>query len=200
MSKAHHEEQFDRQTSIRFFDCTSLPIEPWANGGGTTRTIARGRNGEWRVSLAELVSSAKFSQFAGFDRTMTLLDEGSVNLHAQDGMLIACADQPVHFAGDLHVWVGQPAVPVNVLNVMTRRGRYHSRVNVMTGSSRIASATAQILLCVSGTWTVESAVMRRISLQPLAGIGLNGLHDDIDLKPNGPDARLVSVAIDSIAA
>lgn len=198
MNAVFSEERFEEQASVRFFDCSRIAPEAWANGAGTTRTIARGMDGAWRVSLAELSGAAKFSQFAGFDRTLTLLDDETVDLHSQDGQLNARAGQPVHFSGDLHVWVTLPARPVNVLNVMTRRDTCGSRVSVATHSARITSASSQILFCVAGQWSIESALLRDVSLRPLTGIWLDGLHEDIDMKPYGPGAQLVSIAIDHV--
>jgi len=198
MNAVFSEERFEEQASVRFFDCTRIAPEAWANGAGTTRTIARGPEGAWRVSLAELSGAAKFSQFAGFDRTLTLLDDETVDLHSQDGQLNARAGQPVHFSGDLHVWVTLPARPVNVLNVMTRRDTCGSRVSVTTNSARITSAASQILFCVAGQWSIESALLRDVSLRPLTGIWLDGLHEDIDMQPHGPAAQLVSIAIDHV--
>ena len=198
MNAVFSQERFEEQASVRFFDCTRIAPEAWANGAGTTRNIARGSNGAWRVSLAELSGAAKFSQFAGFDRTLTLLDDETVDLHSQDGQLNARAGQPIHFSGDLHVWVTLPARPVNVLNVMTRRDTCSSRVSVATHSARITSAASQILFCVAGEWSIESALLRDVSLRPLTGIWLDGLHEDIDMKPHGPGAQLVSIAIDHV--
>ena len=53
-----------------------LPREPWRNGAGWTRPVARAEadgsgGGEllWRVSLAEISQAAPFSRFPGLDRT-----------------------------------------------------------------------------------------------------------------------------------
>ncbi|MBB5398081.1 environmental stress-induced protein Ves [Paraburkholderia sp. JPY162] len=91
-----------------------------------TRTIAKrcadDHTVDWRVSVATLNGSAKFSLFPGLDRTLLPLDEGAVDLHSQDGASIARLGQPVRFSGDLQIWASVSAQPVNVLNVMTRRG------------------------------------------------------------------------------
>ncbi|MCP3709499.1 HutD family protein [Paraburkholderia sp. CNPSo 3274] len=90
--------------AVRFIDGTRLPPEPWANGAGTTRTLARGAEQlgapPWRVSIATLDGPAKFSQFAGYDRTLLPIDTAAIDLHSQDGQLLARAGQPVHFSGD----------------------------------------------------------------------------------------------------
>ncbi|WP_154678097.1 HutD family protein [Paraburkholderia nodosa] len=75
-----------------------VPPEPWANGGGTTRTLARGPEqrgaAPWRVSIATLDGPAKFSQLAGYDRTLLPIGDNAVDLLSQDGQLLARAGQP----------------------------------------------------------------------------------------------------------
>ncbi len=188
------------QPSVRFFNCATLAPEPWANGGGVTRTIARGPEDDagipWRVSLATLSGAAKFSQFAGFDRTLVLLDDGAVDLHSQDGQLTARAGQPVQFSGDLHVWVTLPARPVLALNVMTRRQTCRATVRVTTHSLRVTPTASQLLLSVDGQWALASALLRNVSLAPMSGIWLEQRHEALDLSPLGARARLVSIAIE----
>ncbi|MEW6345978.1 MAG: HutD family protein [Pseudomonadota bacterium] len=188
------------QQSIHFFDCAQLAPEAWASGGGTTRTIAKraGDDGgiEWRVSLATLNGPAKFSQFPGVDRTLLLLDDGAVDLHSQDGAWFARPGQPVQFPGDLLIWASVPAKPVEVLNVMTRRGVCQASVNVASHSLRITAASTQFVLCVAGEWSVSSALLSGVSLQPMTGVWIDGRREEIDLHSMAPGARLVSVAID----
>jgi uncharacterized protein len=190
------------QPAVRFFNCAALTPEPWANGGGVTRTIARGAGNDdgvpWRVSLATLSGAAKFSQFPGFDRTLVLLDDGAVDLHSQDGQLVARAGQPVQFSGDLHVWVTLAVKPVQVLNVMTRRETCRAIVSAHTDSLRVTPAASHLLLSVDGSWTVSSSLLRNVSLAPMNGLWLEHRHEALDLSPLGPGARLLSIAIDPL--
>jgi uncharacterized protein len=189
------------QQSIHFFDCAQLAPEAWANGGGTTKTIAKRASDDggldWRVSLATLNGPAKFSQFPGFDRTLLLLDDGAVDLHSQDGAWFARPGQPVQFPGDLLIWASVPARPVEVLNVMTRRGACQAAVHVASHSLRITAASTQLVLCVAGQWSAASALLNGVSLQPMTGIWIDGRREEIDLRAMGPGARLVSIAIDA---
>jgi uncharacterized protein len=188
--------------SIHFIDCANLATQAWANGGGTTRTIAKqtGDDGiDWRISLATLNGPAKFSQFPGIDRTLLLLDDGAVDLHSQDGASFVRPGQPVHFSGDLLIWASVPAQPVDVLNVMTRRGAYRATLNVAAHSLRITPAATQFVLCVAGQWSVASSLLNGVSLQPMTGIWFDGRREEIDLHAIGPGARLVSIAIDPLA-
>ncbi len=185
--------------SIHFFDCSKLAPEPWANGGGTTRTVALQSADDhamdWRVSIATLNGSSKFSLFTGLDRTLVLLDEGTVDLHSQDGESVARPFQPVQFSGDLLMWASMSVQPLNVLNVMTRRGAFQAAVSVATHSLRVTPASTQIVLCVAGEWRVGSSLLNSVSLQPMTGIWFEGRREEIDLHAVGLGARLVSIAI-----
>jgi environmental stress-induced protein Ves len=146
-----------------------------------------------------LSGTARFSQFPGFDRTLVVLDDGAVDLHSQDGQLIARTGQPVQFSGDLHVWVTLATKPVQVLNVMTRRDACRASVGVHTHSLRVTPAANQLLLSVDGQWALSSSLLRNVSLAPMNGIWLEQRHEALDLRPLGPGARLLSIAIEPLA-
>ena len=63
---------------------------PWKNGGGVTREIAAWPPGSgfddfaWRVSMAEVREDGPFSNFAGVDRILTVL-EGAMRLTIEGG-------------------------------------------------------------------------------------------------------------------
>ncbi|WP_052405903.1 HutD/Ves family protein [Paraburkholderia heleia] len=194
-------------SAVRFIDCARIAPEPWANGGGTTRTIACGpaqanqnAAAPWRVSLARLDGPAKFSQFQGYDRTLLPVDDGAIDLHSQDGQLLARAGQPVHFSGDLHVWVNLPARPVNVLNVMCKRGAFRARVSVAAHSLRVTPAPAHLLVSLAGQWNVESTLLRGVTLPPLNALWISGRPEELALRPSGPGAQLASIAIEAVTA
>ncbi len=76
---------------------TAIPPEAqvttrWRNGGGMTREILRQGSEDdflWRVSLARIDRSGPFSAFPGYQRSITLLDGGSVELEFADGRQFA---------------------------------------------------------------------------------------------------------------
>jgi uncharacterized protein len=120
---------------------------PWKNGAGLTREVAVHPPGsdiscfDWRVSIAELRTGASFSLFPGVDRRMAVL-EGSLMLaiDAAEPLGVSPDSAPVCFAGDVAV-SAQPLGPlVTDLNVMTRRGRFESRMErrAVPGSAELA--------------------------------------------------------------
>jgi environmental stress-induced protein Ves len=112
---------------------------PWKNGGGVTRDVIVSPAGatmddfDWRISIAEIASSGPFSRFPGIDRKLAVL-EGEVVLTVE-GNAPAVLD-PHSAALDFH---GESAVQADLvggpsmdLNVMTRRGKFNSKLNILS--------------------------------------------------------------------
>lgn len=194
----HRAVEPSADSTLHFFDCLALEPEPWANGAGETRTIARDPNNGWRVSLASLTGAARFSQFPGFDRILLPAGDDTVELHTQDGQLVARRGQPVQFPGELHVWLAAPARPTQVVNVMTRRTSLRATLSVVSHSARIAPASTQLLIALSGKWSLQSALLHEVALAPLCGIWLEGRGESLDLQTQEPGALLASIAIEAV--
>lgn len=187
---------------VRFIDCAQLEPEAWANGAGVTRTIASrvdsDGNVDWRVSLATLDGSARFSQFPGIDRILVPIDNTSVELRAQDGHLVAHPIVPAHFPGDLPVWTTDIVRPTHVLNVMTRRVACRATVSVATHSRRVTPASTHLLICAAGQWRFSSASLSAQTLLPMHGLWLDGRGEELDLQSDALDSRLISIAIEPV--
>jgi environmental stress-induced protein Ves len=106
---------------------------PWKNGGGTTTEIARFPESsslddfDWRISMARVEASGPFSRFAGVDRSIAILEGDGIVLTI-DGRETARLDPgstPFAFHGDADVSGMLVGGPIEDLNVMTRRGRFH---------------------------------------------------------------------------
>jgi len=107
----------------------------WKNGGGVTREVAIRPPGsdldhfDWRVSIAEVHAAGPFSSFWGIDRRMAILD-GCLSLSIEEGApQRLTADTPsISFAGEATAFAQPLGARVTDLNVMTRRGRFDSRL------------------------------------------------------------------------
>ncbi|MCU1694549.1 MAG: hypothetical protein JWR34_612 [Mycobacterium sp.] len=136
---------------VRFADCTP---EPWANGGGVTRVVAKGRFGgdsadfDWRLSVADVSTSGAFSKLPGVDRVITLTDGPGLLLtvDGQDHTLEPF--RPLPFAGEASTEC-QVVEPTRDFNVMTRRGVCTATVNVCTGSETLAAPSVSIVYVIS---------------------------------------------------
>jgi environmental stress-induced protein Ves len=108
---------------------------PWKNGGGVTREVAAFPPGsdfdgfEWRISIASVHADGPFSYLPGIDRRLAVLN-GRLALSISDqAPRELTADAPIiELAGEQATHARLLAGPVTDLNVMTRRGRFRSRL------------------------------------------------------------------------
>ena len=93
----------------------SFKTTPWKNGGGTTHEAIRvppqGSHFRWRVSVAHIVASGPFSDFAGYNRKMVLLRGSGVSLTFGDGRQTVLRE-----VGELVEFSGALALDCQLLN------------------------------------------------------------------------------------
>lgn len=141
---------------VRILRAAQQPATPWRNGGGLTRELAVHPPGsdltrfDWRVSIAEIRAAGPFSHFPGIERRMAVL-EGRLSLSiGEDRPLIATPQTPpLAFPGEVAVFAEPCGGAVTDLNVMTRRGRFESRLGSCAaappGQLTLAAGTTVIL-------------------------------------------------------
>lgn len=96
---------------------------PWRNGLGRKANLAG--DDDWSVTLAWLDADAAFSDFAGFDRTQTLLEGAGFVLEFDDGHRPITVDRPyvpVCYDGAWPVRARLLDGPCLVLNLIGRQG------------------------------------------------------------------------------
>lgn len=149
--------------SSHMFRLEELPLQPWKNGGGTTREIAsfpeRENPGDfdWRISIANIAASGPFSRYPGIDRSIALIaGEGIV-------MTAASADwtHPLDVPCEPYCFRGEDDCVATLLgqrsrdfNVMTRRGRYRHELTRITENFS-ARADNGAIFVVAGRWRDE---------------------------------------------
>ncbi|AZO42783.1 MULTISPECIES: HutD family protein [unclassified Mesorhizobium] len=141
---------------------------PWKNGGGVTTEIAVSPTGAglddfgWRVSMARVESSGPFSQFAGIDRTLAVLEgEGIVlEIAGYPPTSINRATAPFSFPADVQTSAALIGGPITDLNVMTRRSRMTHSVERLVISAPVeirTEAGTTLILCLNGEVIVPAA-------------------------------------------
>ena len=121
---------------------------PWKNGRGVTRRVAvfpaeAGYQAlDWHVSRTAIAHDTPFSQLTGLDRQLLLVSGEGVILrlrsetdHVDLERRIDRPLEPFAFRGDWDVDCAVVDGPVEVLNVMTRRGRAAARIDVRAFSA-----------------------------------------------------------------
>jgi environmental stress-induced protein Ves len=176
----------------------ALPASPWKNGGGLTRTIAVSPPGaglddfDWRVSIAEVASAAKFSLFPGVDRTILLLDGAGMTLQTNDGVVpLTEPFVPYAFSGDDIVRYRLVNGSTHDFNVMTRRGRARAEVNLWRSESRHqVTSDAAVFFCPRGAGLINGA-----ELHSGWALQLDRPASEINFVPQTLDALIIAVLI-----
>ncbi len=138
---------------------------PWRNGKGTTTELAVGYGpggaGEtagrfaWRLSLADVPDSGPFSDFAGYDRTIMMVEGAGMTLDfGPNGKAVVDRPfEPVSFKGEWETHCSLHAGPIRDLNVMVARDLVRADIGVQRlgaappGGQVMRTAAGDVLLC-----------------------------------------------------
>ncbi|MGN7199739.1 HutD/Ves family protein [Arthrobacter sp. SAFR-044] len=152
---------------IRFAD---LKAEPWRNGGGVTREIARQASPDggwdWRVSIADVAKAGDFSAFPGMERVLTVI-EGELLLLSVGG-----AEQPLEkyrpfrFDGGAATTATLPTGDIRDLNVITRTGAFKAFTSIIELSKKRAHPVfeGQVGVLLQGQAKVSQAGAEAVEL------------------------------------
>ena len=184
-------------TAFERFDLRTITPQPWKNGAGLTREIAFGgpiaAEFDWRISVAEVAHDAPFSAFPGIDRCITLLQGAGMRLRADDGHFdhtLSTPLAPFCFSGDVPLTATLIGGACSDFNVMTRRGRCRSEVDVLRGAAELRAADVMMLLCSAGEWAIGSERLR-----PMQGLVWRAPPGAIDARPIDEGAALLAVRL-----
>ena len=124
-------------------------MSPWRNGAGRKADIAAGP--DWLVGFAWLDADAPFSDHAGHDRTITLVEGPGFALDfgpAHPALLARRPFVPAAFDGGWPARCRVPDGPCMVLNAMTARAGWTHRVTVATGPVQANPAPGGVVFLV----------------------------------------------------
>ncbi|WP_407359084.1 HutD family protein [Microbacterium sp. LTA6] len=121
-------------TAWRVIHPSGVASTRWANGLGTTRELASGGDGAWRLSLADIGAEAEFSSLPGIDRLLIALSGGVVLRVAGVESEFGPGDY-VEFPGEASVSGWALASEASVINLMVARDAVRYEF-CMEGSAR----------------------------------------------------------------
>lgn len=131
---------------------------PWKNGGGTTTEIfvapenagLSGQPFDWRVSIADVAGDGPFSPFPGYDRHIMAIEGRGMMLEGgpQGPIGLTRPFVPRTFSGDWTISSRLVSGPVRDFNLMVRRDRYESRLEMHEAASalRLDAASSTLLI------------------------------------------------------
>ncbi len=173
---------------IHLSDC---PPQAWKNGLGQTREIAiqpslDGGGFLWRVSIAEVNTSAPFSAFPGVDRVIALLAGAGFSMTLDDGRVHALTTPfaPFAFPGEAAVHVQLADGPTRDFNLMVRRSLAHGELQVWQApATRAIDPTSVLVYCAHGSIDTSDGA----------------LHAGDAWRPAAPHAREITLHADTVA-
>lgn len=180
---------------------------PWKNGLGITREVisrpaSDGLGGfDWRISLATVGASGRFSIFAGIDRTIAVLEGDGMQLTV-DGRReppLLVESMPFTFSGDAEVQAICLGGETLDLNTMSRGGRLvHRMTKIVVSDAQTLSVTADTVAVVFR----DEAVVAIDSLRSDVGLGdvLVGLDGPLELavEPRGSRCMLYIIEVTAV--
>lgn len=146
--------------------------QPWENGHGVSRVVATSPVAagfdtlDWQVSVTAITRDCPFSALPGLDRRFTVIDGAGVELDfPEQGLRERVERQARSFAfrGDWRASCRLLVGPVQVLNVITRRGRCAAEVELAPSDlvPNLRKAAGETLLALElGTleaWVLQGA-------------------------------------------
>lgn len=147
----------------------------WKNGGGLTREVAVHPPGsdlsgfQWRVSVAEIRAPGPFSSFPDVERRMAVLrGELSISVGNCAAVRLTPESAALAFPGEVSVFAEPAGGTVTDLNVMTRRGRFVSRLaRCRVERSSAVEAHAAVTLLLAPADLELHCEAQRLALAPL---------------------------------
>ena len=135
-----------------------LAVSRWRNGAGRKADIAAGS--DWLVGFAWLDADAPFSNYAGHDRTITLIEGPgfALDFGSSHPRLIARRPYvPSTFDGGWAAHCRVPDGPCMVLNAMTARAAWSHSVTVQAGAEIPTPSPGGVafLVVLEGSLTID---------------------------------------------
>jgi len=148
---------------------------PWRNGLGhtielLTEYLPEPTEFAWRLSMADVVSDGRFSDFSGYDRTLLLLQGEGITLNHGNGQCDRLVEplHAAHFNGEAATEACLHAGPIKDFNVMVRRGVCFASVNTLqyaTDAEIPVEGDILLVYAVDGTISIKSRSWPPITIE-----------------------------------
>lgn len=162
---------------------SSVPVEPWRNGGGITRTIAA-RGSEWRISLAQVERDGPYSRFDGITRVSFVLRGSGVVLRHEATTVLLEPFEAVEYDGGKAWNASLVNGPVTALNVMSVAGRYRTRLRAIRDVTTVPPGCAAVVVALdSGCGYVEPGTSASGTVGPGQIMVVNEVDRPLRLVP-----------------
>jgi environmental stress-induced protein Ves len=170
---------------------------PWRNGQGTTTEIATDPVADfrWRLSAAAIAQSGPFSNFAGYDRIIAVIDGDGLKLAVapRTPVLLTQPAPPYRFSGDAATTATLLGGPVRALNLFYRRDAVAGSLAVLRAGGAVKLAGGTVLLHVArGEVSATHNAFGRRDLVAGQTLTLDGLGGELLVQSRSGGHALVA--------
>lgn len=151
-------------SDVRLYRAADYPRMPWRNGGGTTQEVACNPGGhtasfDWRLSLADVAQDGGFSAFGGYQRIISVLEGGGMELTVDGRTQRPLGPREAYaFSGDAAVSCRLLDGPIRDFNLIYAPDRLHARLQWVRGAAPWvfhSSARSVLVLTAGGALSLE---------------------------------------------
>lgn len=178
--------------SVEAVAIQQCPAQPWKNGRGMTRELARSQDDpfSWRLSSARIEQAGPFSEFLNYERVICIVAGGAVTLSHSNGKEKKVEPlNPYRFSGDLKT-EAIPTMDVIDLNLFLLRGAAKGSMFPFVLSlgeeyQLPLSASEHFVFCAEGIITVterHNGIQKQLKPQEFARITRTGNKEYPNLK------------------
>ncbi|MDG0024359.1 HutD family protein [Trinickia sp. Y13] len=143
-------------SAIEIRSLSSVPVEPWRNGGGVTQTLAASGNA-WRVSVAQVERDGPYSRFDGVARISFVLGGNGVMLVDGASIVRLLPFTAVEYDGGAAWNASLVDGPVTALNVMTETGRCRAKVAAVVDTLSVSPGCTAIVIALDSECSYRGA-------------------------------------------
>ena len=161
--QAAFEVTSERLRMFRFISRDEYNAVPWENGRGMTSDIlllpqgATRQDFDIRVSVAPITADSAFSLFSGIDRHITLFKGAGLKLDFPSNSLTLRPLCPSYFDNGEPPFARLIGGPVEVFNVLTRRGQWTARIEILRQNAKVVVGRNEIgiVFVAEGEWMAD---------------------------------------------
>ncbi len=184
--------------ALRFNDYRRMP---WKNGGGETIEIAVSPEGagldnfDWRISMAKVESDGPFSQFAGVERTLSVLEGHGIalSIEGMPSISLGKARAPFSFDASLKTDAKLKDGAIVDLNVMSRKGAAsHHCYRILEGGNVALGAKTTVVFSITDGLVVDDGEQKP-TLQTYDCAILQGHTGDGNITISGGDCYVIEL-------
>lgn len=179
---------------------------PWKNGLGHTTELAINEGGsldnfDWRLSIASVVNDGDFSNFAGYQRNLVLIEGKGLILDHRNGDIDNLSQllDIAHFDGGCKTHGKLVNGGIKDFNIMTNQQRFSAQVDTYTKSAQVTLTTdvADLIFAysLSADMTIkQNAGITQVAQGALVRIEQQAINNASNISIHGENMILIQLS------